>query len=106
MELHDFTLSRFQLLFGLFIIPHVSSIMGANATSLSKEQAMQYKEFEEAKWDGLQKDESGNVAVGALLPFAPQVTAFTCDTSICSMICRVAVEEHKVPNMTPVENPP
>ena len=26
---------------------------------------MQYKEFEEAKWDGLQKDESGNVAVGA-----------------------------------------
>ena len=28
------------------------------------------------------------------------VTTHTCDISICSMICRVAVEEHKVPNLT------
>ena len=30
---------------------------------------------------------------------APLVTAYTADVSICSMICRVAVEEHKVPNL-------
>lgn len=28
------------------------------------------------------------------------VTTYTCDISICSMICRIAVEEHKVPNLT------
>ena len=33
---------------------------------------MQCKQFEAAKWDGLQKDESGNVAVDTLLPFVPQ----------------------------------
>ena len=31
---------------------------------------------------------------------APAVTCYTADTSICSMIARVAVEEHGVPNVT------
>ena len=35
-----------------------------------------------------------------LLPFAPAVTCYTADISICSMICRVAAEEHGVPNVT------
>lgn len=31
---------------------------------------------------------------------APAVTCYTADISICSMICRVAVEEHGLPNVT------
>jgi len=73
--------------------------MGAGATSLSKEQAEKYKEFDAAKWEALTKDDAGKVGVDQLLPFAPAVTCYTADTSICSMICRVAAEEHGVPNV-------
>lgn len=31
---------------------------------------------------------------------APKVTCFTADVSICSMICRLAAVEHKVPNLS------
>lgn len=71
--------------------------MGAGATSLSKEQAMKFKEFDAAKWEGLGKDAAGLVAVEALLPLAPKVTCYTADVSICSIICRLAAEEHGVP---------
>ena len=43
---------------------------------------------------------TSNAIMSAGAATAPAVTCYTADISICSMICRVAVEEHGVPNVT------